>query len=188
MNKIYKSQPDNKYALFNENNQFIGFGYQQLQSLPKYKLETKEIKYDTIENGKVVKKIKTEQRQTPDGEEIIEIDKLPEGAIVITDILHQEYLHALNSQQKKLIKDNKGKIQIVDKYTAEEILEQELQAKSNERIALANSLLNLHKEKWTNFIIWDSFTKDQKKVITNFYNDLIDFRDGKIEIIPTIEI
>ena len=73
--------------------------------------------------------------------DIIEETPLPANAFVITPEQHEEYLIALNSQLKDVVLQW-GAVQIVDKFTAEELAAQKSKQEKEALIAQAQQLLN----------------------------------------------
>jgi len=73
--------------------------------------------------------------------DIIEETPLPANAFVITPEQHEEYLTALNSQLKNVVLLD-GKIEVVDKFTAEELAAQKSERAKEELISQAQQLLN----------------------------------------------
>lgn len=73
--------------------------------------------------------------------DIIEETPLPANAFVITPEQHEEYLIALNSQLKNVVLLD-GKIEVVDKFTAEELAAQKSERAKEELISQAQQLLN----------------------------------------------
>lgn len=73
--------------------------------------------------------------------DIIEETPLPNNAFVITPEQHEEYLIALNSQLKNVVLLD-GKIEVVDKFTAEELAAQKSERAKEELISQAQQLLN----------------------------------------------
>lgn len=73
--------------------------------------------------------------------DIIEVTPLPNNSFVITPEQHEEYLTALNSQLKNVVLLD-GKIEVVDKFTAEELAAQKSKQEKEALIAQAQQLLN----------------------------------------------
>lgn len=73
--------------------------------------------------------------------DIIEETPLPANAFVITPEQHEEYLTALNSQLKNVVLLD-GKIEVVDKFTTEELAAQKSKQEKEALIAQAQKLLS----------------------------------------------
>lgn len=72
---------------------------------------------------------------------LLEGESLPDTAVIITNEQHEEYLTALNSQLKNVVLLD-GKIEVVDKFTAEELAAQKSKQEKEALIAQAQQLLN----------------------------------------------
>lgn len=73
--------------------------------------------------------------------DIIEVTPLPNNSFVITPEQYSEYRSAYNSQIKDVVLA-KGKIEVVDKFTAEELAAQKSKQEKEALIAQAQQLLN----------------------------------------------
>lgn len=151
----------NLYIKFDKDNKFNGFNIQMLRQEPhlideeytekvpkivKKRKDAKDPKSPMIEVVEYVDEKRTRKVQAKDENgnlifDIIEVTPLPANAFVITPEQHEEYLTALNSQIKDVVLA-KGKIEVVDKFTAEELAAQKSKQEKEALIAQAQQLLN----------------------------------------------
>lgn len=151
----------NLYIKFDKDNKFEGFDIQLLRQEPhlideeyiekvpkivKKRKDAKDPKSPMIEVVEYVDEKRTRKVQAKDENgnlifDIIEVTPLPANAFVITPEQHEEYLTALNSQLKNVVLLD-GKIEVVDKFTAEELAAQKSKQEKEALIAQAQQLLN----------------------------------------------
>lgn len=151
----------NLYIQFDKDNKFNGFNIQMLRQEPhlideeytekvpkvvKKRKDAKDPESPMIEVVEYVDEKRTRKVQAKDENgnllfDIIEVTPLPNNSFVITPEQHAEYLAALNSQIKDVVLA-KGKIEVVDKFTAEELAAQKSKQEKEALIAQAQQLLN----------------------------------------------
>ena len=109
-------------------------------------------------------------------------DALPENAFIIDGDQHDEYLNALNSQLKNIILVD-GEIQIVDKYTPEELeAKQALEAKQRE-MSQAKTLLN-QSIKLESGVYQRRMSETEQMEFIRWQDALLEFINGEREEIP----
>jgi len=116
---------------------------------------------------------------------LLDGEHLPNDAVLITEQQHGEYLDALNSQLTNIILVN-GEIQIIDKYTPEELAAKQAAEAKQILINQANSQIHRDEHLWNNQIMWNRYTDEQKTILTNYYDDLIAVTRGESDILPTL--
>lgn len=151
----------NLYIKFDKDNKFEGFDIQMLRQEPhlideeytekvpkivKKRKDAKDPESPMIDVVEYVEETRTRKVQAKDENgnlifDIIEVTPLPANAFVITPEQHEEYLTALNSQLKNVVLLD-GKIEVVDKFTAEELAAQKSKQEKEALIAQAQQLLN----------------------------------------------
>lgn len=115
----------------------------------------------------------------------IEANRIPDIGMQISNQQQALYLSVLNSQLQDVVLVD-GEIQIIDKYTPEELeAKQALEAKQI-LINQANSQIHRDEHLWNNQILWNRYTDEQKTILTNYYDDLIAVTRGESDILPTL--
>ena len=158
------------YIKFDDDNNFNGFGVQLLQQNQKYK------KVIIIENGE------EKEILEPNGFDIVEIDSLPDKSMIITEVQHEEYLTALNSQLKNIVLvDNE--VKVIDKYTPEELLAKEQENLKQQQAAESHSLLSRSIQLESG--AYQRRMSTEEKIEFEAWQDaLLDFIDGNSETLP----
>lgn len=174
----------NVYIQFKDN-EFDGFSIQMLKDEPVIKTRKVKKTEMVLIDGIETEQVETIDEQYIDGYQQVAAELLPENAVIITNEQHEQYLTALNSQLQQVVLVD-GEIQIVDKYTPEELAQKEAQENKQLLIAQANSQIHRDEHLWNNQILWNRYTNEQKTILTNYYDDLIAVTRGESDILPTL--
>lgn len=197
----------NIYIQFDKNNKFNGFNIQMLRQEPhlideeytekvpkivKKRKDAKDPESPMIEVVEYVDEKRTRKVQAKDNNgklifDIIEETSLPENAFIITAKQHEEYLTALNSQLKDVILINR-KIEIVDKFTDDELREQKLEQDKQTLITQAQQLLSNNDYRQTKALL-GLYTDEKKDAVLSYMEALREVireaKQGNLTDLPT---
>lgn len=112
---------------------------------------------------------------------------LPDNVFIITHEQHAKYIAADKDPLKSIVLD-KGKVKIVNKYTALELAEQKVQQAKQALITEARTLLLANEFRWTNKIKWERYDEKTRAAIMVYYDALVAVINGESETIPVLEI
>lgn len=112
----------------------------------------------------------------------ITIEDLPAGAISISEEDRSTFLAALNSQLKNIVLIN-NEIQVVDKYTPEELADKQAAETKQQELNNANYLL-IQSIKFESGVYQRKMTLNQKEEFVMWQDSLLDFINGEINLLP----
>ena len=201
----------NQYIQFDKDNKFAGFNIQMLRQEPHLideeyteiilkPVETEVYNEEdgtseTVVTTEEVEETRTGKVQAKDADgnlvfDTFEVTPLPDNAFLITPEQHDEYLTALNSQLKDVVLV-KGKIKIVDKFTAEELAAQKTEQAKNELMAEAIKLLQANDFRQIKASL-GLYPDDKKETVLNYMEALREVyrqaENGVLTELPTLEI
>lgn len=173
----------NVYIQFKDN-EFDGFSIQMLKDEPVIKTRKVKKTEMVLIDGIETEQVETIDEQYIDGYQQVAAELLPENAVIITNEQHEQYLTALNSQLQQVVLVD-GEIQIVDKYTPEELAAKQATEAAALLVNQANALLRASDYR----LIPDEYaelTTDQQTELVAYRAQLRLVARGESAELPTI--
>ena len=107
-------------------------------------------------------------------------------ARAVSEADHQKYITALDSGLKDVILSGDN-IVIVDKYTTEELQEQESKLRKERAVNQAKILLKENDYRWSNPIKWAEYSEAKRTAVIAYYKGLVAVINGETDNIPELE-